>query len=769
MLDRLTDRAKEALGRFKNKDFAVSGKLLAAIVATDGMGTIIAHSIPELKIPKTKKIDLTGLVKEAYYLAAKFEHPYVGTEHLLLALLNVVKSPDYNKARVELVKLNILPSTLNTGAKGRKTPLLDLYGSNLNVRTLKDLDKPLVYREVYESLVAGLLLKTAPNVLLIGQNGVGKRTLVELLARNITSLNVPQQLAGYQIIEFDMLAFMTGVFNKGGNFDAGMIGLTEELRSLGRTILYVKNFQNVFFATAGGFAVPMFYSMFRSALDAIGVRMIATLNDNLYDKIFSENEHMIEDFSVIEVPEPTEKESKKIMETMSLYLSEFHDITISTEMADYIFKKAKNFDTGTSFPKKGVDLMDHCCAYVSLRRGRVPENYKKLVDESFGRLAEMDFQIEHGSYEKALKLRGKIKSDDTKLVSFEKKIFFDKRRVTLTKEDVDSAFEAFKEDKHVEESRVNLTRLALLAQRVKESITGQDEAVDTVTRSLIRSRLGLRSKKRPLGNFLFLGPTGVGKTELAKVIAEVFFGEKSLIRLDMSDFSEKHTVARLVGAPPGYVGYGEGGELTTKISTHPDSVVLFDEIEKAHPDVLNILLQIMEEGELSDMRGTVFDFSRSVVILTSNLGTEILQDNSIGFELVKASGSKISDRLKLNLKKIIKPELLNRFDEIIVFNKLGTEAALRVLDLLIKDITEHLVDQSIKLSVTPEVKQYLLSKGYSEEYGARGLRRTIDKELLDVIATFLLEHKERPLHLKAVIGKSGVVEVSNRAITVKKR
>jgi len=294
--------------------------------------------------------------------------------------------------------------------------------------------------------------------------------------------------------------------------------------------------------------------------------------------------------------------------------------------------------------------------------------------------------------------------------------------------------------------------LGQLAAQIKDSIIGQDSAVDTVTRSLIRATLGLRSKKRPVGNFFFLGPTGVGKTELAKVLAESAFGEDSLIRLDMSDFGEKHTVARLVGAPPGYVGYGDGGELTQKIEDKPMSVVLFDEIEKAHPDVLNILLQIMEEGELSDARGNKFDFTKAVIILTSNLGTEILHKGVIGFdESVLASDDAVESRLKSNLKKILKPELVNRFDEVVVFKRLSQKSQLTIVDLLIADIKQSLKKQKISLNIGVPAKRHLLKKGYSDEYGARSLRRIVERELLDRIAKVLLKTKDRPLRLKAVV------------------
>jgi ATP-dependent Clp protease ATP-binding subunit ClpC len=393
---------------------------------------------------------------------------------------------------------------------------------------------------------------------------------------------------------------------------------------------------------------------------------------------------------------------------------------------------------------------------VILKKSKIPQSYKKLVDKSFEVLNSLDEHVERGQYDTALKLRNDLRGLETKLVNKEEKIFIGESLV-LRVEDVNEAVNTFSDDKRDDVDKIGVAKLSTLSDNIKKKIIGQDHAVDTVVKSIIRARLGLRSRKRTMGNFLFLGPTGVGKTELAKVLADEFYGEKSLIRLDMSDFSEKHNVARLIGAPPGYVGYGEGGELTSKIENRPDSVVLFDEIEKAHPDVLNILLQIMEEAELSDAKGNVFDFSKAVVILTSNLGTEILHNSQIGFEDKNLSDKSVEGRLRFNLKKILKPELINRFDDIIIFRKLRRESQLRVLEVLIKDITTTLGLQRIKLRVSNSTKNHILKTGYSEEYGARALKRTLEKELLDKIAEFLLKHRSKPVELTIDIENNDVI------------
>ncbi len=763
ILERLTQRAKSALLELPQKNKVSGASIASAIIKVDGMGKMLLQTVHGLSIPKKNMISTDDLLKEAYYQSVKFEHMYVGTEHLLLALFKLSDSPDYQRIKLELIKLSVFPNTIKQIDKTRKTPILDAFGENLNQKTIKNIDKPLIYRDAYDSLVASLLLKNTSNVLLLGEPGVGKRTLVELLARNITSLDVPPALAGYQVISFDMLAFMTSLFNKGG-VEVGLAQLADELRSLNRVILFIKNFQNAFFATAMGISVPVFYSMFKSTLAATDVKIIATMSTNLYDRLIAENEHVVEDFGTIEITEPDEDEIKKILESTAMYLSEFHNVEISKAITRLIYKKAKEMDNTDKFPQKGVDLMDHCCTFVILRKSTIPKAYKNMVDQSFDLLSELDAKIGDGRYDKALKLRTQLRKYDAKLTQKEEQIFVSQKRLKLTPEDIKEAVSVFKEDRNIEDTSTSITKLTNLATKVKTKIVGQDEAVDTVAKSLIRASLGLRSRKRPLGNFLFLGPTGVGKTELAKVLAETYYGDKALIRLDMSDFAEKHNVARLVGAPPGYVGFGEGGELTTKIENKPDSVVLFDEIEKAHPDVLNILLQIMEEGELVDAKGATFDFSRAVVILTSNLGTEILHNQEIGFGEAQLTEKSVEGRLRNNLKKILKPELINRFDEVLIFKRLTKEDQTKILDILIKEVLIVLKQQRVAVTITREVKDEVLQLGHSQEYGARALRRTLEKELLDKIAEFLLNHPKRPLNLHISI-VDGKIFVENQRVT----
>lgn len=762
-LNRLTQRAKSVLTSLPKKKRISVANIVTSIKIAKGMGSYIIQNLRTLNASSgIKTVDPKDLIKEAYYQAIKFDHSYVGTEHILLALLKITKSHDFNRVKTELTKLNIFPNTLISIERGKKFPILDTFGVSITSQVLRSLDQKIINRDVYSSLVSTLLLKDSPNVLLVGEPGVGKKSLIELLAKNILSLNIPASLAGYQVIEFDLLSFMSSVFAKSG-FDLGINSLVDELKSYGRVILTIKNFDNLFYATSAGLAVPMFYSMFVSNLQEAKVRIVACMSNSLYEKVTGDNDHIFNGFTVIEVDEPSRRDSVSMLRASADNFENFHGIKISQEVINYVYEQVLDVDSiSLKMPEKGIVLLDHSCTELLIRKNRIPQNYRKLIDTSFDMLVDLDADISMGKYKEALKRREKIRSLEKKLENKEEKMFMRDKILVLTKRDVDRAVKSITNQPLTSE-KVNLKTLSSLSEKIKKRIIGQEKAVDAVARCLVRAKLGLRSKKRPMGNMLFLGPTGVGKTELAKVLSDEFYGSNSLIRLDMSDFAEKHNVARLVGAPPGYVGYGEGGELTTKIEATPESVVLFDEIEKAHPDVLNILLQIMEEGELTDAKGQTYDFSKSVVILTSNLGTEILHNAGIGFENSEISDIKVEKSLMNNLKKILKAELLNRFDEIIVFARLKEKDQYRVLELLINDVKKSLLSQNIKLSVNEKVKEFLLKKGYSQEYGARALRRTLERELLDKIAEYLLKDKHRPLALiTAVVEDSIEITVSKR-------
>lgn len=730
-------------------DYVPALEIYKAIYSSSGLGGIIARQFPKIKIDKDLSINLNSLLKEAYYQASKMEHLYVGTEHLLLALLKIAKHKDFKTVANHLQSSNIFPKAMKMLSDKKENVILNSFGSNLNRTAVKKSSKQVVRKAELDKLIAILLKKSNANPLIVGEYGVGKQSLVDSLVESINSLEVPTFLAGYQIYEFDLMAFASSILNKGG-LELSLSALQEELKGLNRAIIYIKNFQNLFISTSSGMGVPLIYPMFKDLLQNSGINFIATLHSSLYEKLAVDNSFILDSFTVLDVNEPSEEETIQILTHEARMLETFHGVRISSEVIKYIYDSAKSLQMDTFFPQKGVDLLDASCAYVLVSENRVPKDYKDLVDQTVILYGKMDKAVSAGTYEQALKIQTKLDSLEKRLLKYEKSMI-SSQEVEVTNVAVDETLRSLNLKKK-EHELLDKDKLSNLYEQVRKEIIGQDQAVESVVKALIRSGLGLRPGNRPIGNFFFLGPTGVGKTELAKVLAREAFeddGKSHLIRLDMSDFSEKHTVARLVGAPPGYVGYSDGGELTSKIESQPDSVVLFDEIEKAHPDVLNILLQIMEEGELVDAKGNTFEFDKAVIILTSNLGTEILHGREIGF---KDSGSTASDsdvekNLKQNLKKILKPELINRFDEIVVFKRLSKDDQMKILNLLLTKVNEQVREQDVTLHVYRSAKKHLLELGYSQEYGARSLRRVVEKELLDRVAEILLATKKRPIKI----------------------
>lgn len=747
ILDKLTEKAKDVLLELsKNNSSSKDAKsVLEVINNSSGIGKALIQSIPKIKIKLDESVDLNALVQEAFYQAYKLKTSYVGTEHLLLALLKLTGNNDLSLLTKELGKLNSFPSFVKSVESQKRTPILDAFGINLNKKHLSQSEK-VIARDEVDVLISILLQKDNYSPLIVGDLGVGKRSLVNLFVNKLIDNEVPSVLLDTTIIDFDIVGFISSFSNKEG-LEYGISSLTEELETFDKVILYFKNFQSIFVPTQGGLTVPLAFAMIHDQLKDYGVKLIAIMNTPVYEKVVAENEHVLDGFSTISLEEPEDDINKKIIKEKLAELKNFHNIKVEEDVAEFAFNKAKEI-RNAKFPKKVVDLLDQSFTKILLKNSKVPAKYKNLIKKKNLLWEEFNALIEESDFGEALKLKNKFDKANVRLGEVYKEINSSKN-LTLTTEEIDDVLEEMGNIR-IGSKNQDFTHLSKLSESMKKIIIGQDESVGIVVKSLIKSKLGLRNSKKPLGNFLFLGPTGVGKTEFAKALATEFYGQGSLIRLDMSDFAEKHNVARLVGAPPGYVGFGEGGELTEKIEKNPSSVVLFDEIEKAHPDVLNILLQIMEEGELNDAKGQTFDFSKSVIILTSNLGTEFFHKNQIGLTTETFSKELSKNKLLDNLKKVMRPELINRFDEVVIFSQLEKDDQIRILDKQLFELFSILKKQKIDLIVTKAVNDLLIEIGYSKEYGARGLKRMIEKELVNKIAEVLLSNPERPLSLKAV-------------------
>ncbi len=701
-----------------------------------------------MKLDKSKKLNLLDVIKQAFVESSNLKHPYVGTEHLLLAVLSLSGFSEYKEVQKKVVSTGTYPVTPRKGVgTGKKTPILDAFGTNFNTLYGEELRSILVEREEASSLMSVLLQKKKANPLLVGEVGVGKSSIVKLLAQKIANFEVPSYLANTQIIKFELDAFLGSVIGREG-IEAGLSALHDEVVTANNVILFIPDIHSVFTPQGGVF--PSFaLGLFKANILYSQIQVIASTTPNANQKYLLEDDDALNYFTVVKVKEPDKKTTLKIMRETALDLEKFHSVKIFPKIIEEAYDLSeKNLKT-RKFPQKGIDLLDKAASLILLEKSMLPKRYGTLKRRKFLLSESIAKAISAKNFEEAVSLRNKINTIDLQfLKSFEKVA-----KVELTNNYLSLALS---KEIDVPIGRLNHSEEDIykgLEQKLSHRVVGQEKAIRAVAASLVRSRLGLRTKKRPIGNFLFLGPTGVGKTETAKVLAEVVFGINGLIKLDMSDFSERHTVSRLVGAPPGYVGYSEGGELTEKISRNPYSVVLFDEIEKAHPDVLNILLQIMDDGVLVDARGRSFDFTHSIVILTSNLGTELINKEELGFsvkseEKTEDGAQKTENILLQNLRQILRAELLNRLDDIIVFNKLTKRNLKQILNLMLLEVAQNLKEKGFDLKVSKTAKEFILKEGYSDEYGARALKRTIDRLLVDEIAKLLLDGEiHAPAHI----------------------
>lgn len=752
-LTRISIRARGVLQNFSTHQELQLDQLIKHVVEAGGMGARVVKQIPSvLSFVYSKPLPVRALLEEAYFNAMLMSHSYVGTEHLLLAGLILAKFPQSEDVKLEVQKVNSLSVTVKNLKSGEKSSYLVTHAVDLASKYTNYSKDKLVERPELERMFTILLQKHNPNVMLVGEEGSGKKSLIELMAQKISRAETPRDFLGAYVLDFSYNGFVASLPSTVVAYEAALKDLGAEIMELGNVVMAIRRLPNIMMIAS--------FRQFVEYLNATGARFVVCSEDE------PGSEELLAIFSVVEVEEPDKKIVVDILETEARSLEKFFGTKIEADIVDYVYERAKLVLKDQSFPQKGIVLLDKACSMVAFEETRLPADLKILMDSHDKTESKMTELLVSRDYDKASVLHKKLAGIQGKISGSFKELNFQLR--PITKSDIDKALREGKPEDE-KEYKVGAKKLTELERRLKQRIIGQDRAVEVVTKALVRSQMGLRPKNKPVGNFLFLGPTGVGKTELAKVLAHEAFGSDALIRLDMSDFGEKHTVARLVGAPPGYIGYNEGGELTSKIARKPQSVVLFDEIEKAHPEVMNILLQIMEEGQLSDMRGDTYDFSKAVVILTSNLGTEAIHKRDIGYGGGTKSDKAVEERVMQSVKNTIKPELLNRFDEIITFRQLERADSVKILDLLLKEVYAKLTEKGISFTAGSKVKQFLLDKGFSTEFGARALRRTVEKELLDKIAAFLLSSGEneplkredrqdkKPMVIYVEVGEGGLI------------
>jgi ATP-dependent Clp protease ATP-binding subunit ClpC len=706
--------------------------------------------------PRTKRV-----LELSFREARRMGHSYIGTEHLLLGIM---KEGESVAVRI-LIDLGVDPQKLlndivkilkdeTPGASGESkssstysnTPTLNQFGRDLTEMSREGKFDPIIGREKeIERVVQILSRRTKNNPCLIGEPGVGKTAVAEGLAQKIVEGNIPEMLKEKRVVTLDLSAMVAGAKYR-GEFEERLKKALDEIRKAGNVILFIDEMHTIIGAGAAEGAIDA-SNILKPSLARGEIQVIGATTINEYRKHVEKDAALERRFQPIMVGEPSEEETLLILKGIRDKYEAHHRVKITDEALEQAVKLSSRYITERFLPDKAIDLIDEAASRVRLKAFTAPPGLKKLEDkvEKLGK--EKEEAIRCQEFEKAARIRDQEQSLREELEKA-KNDWYQKNRKsngTVNGEDIAEIVSSWTgiPVKSLEEDEAE--KLMKLEDVLHKRVVGQDEAVKAVSKAIRRGRVGLKDPKRPVGSFIFLGPTGVGKTELCKALAEAMFGdENSMIRIDMSEYMEKHTVSRLVGAPPGYVGYDEGGQLTEKVRRKPYSVILFDEVEKAHPDVFNILLQILEDGRLTDAQGRTVNFRNTVIIMTSNVGARLITEpKRLGFTAAQDEKARTYEDMKNNvmgeLKKTFRPEFLNRVDEIIVFHPLDEDHIKSIVGIMIDNLADRLKQNNITIEVTDEAKMLLAKKGFDQTYGARPLRRSIQSLVEDRLAEEMLE------------------------------
>ncbi len=774
-------RHADAIARSSGSPYVGTEHLLLGVLAQessigakllDGAGVTLQKAKLALNINSTPLAALgaKGLsevakltLKMAYEIAQDYNQEYCGTEHILYSILSQKNARASEMLRAMGVEVNTLVSELDqflssqqtngsslehgrTSKKSRKSAL-DFFGTDLTEKARSGKLDPVIGRDAQIARVITILSRrTKSNPVLIGEPGVGKTAIVEGLAARIVAEDVPDSLISKRIIMLDLAGMIAGTKYR-GEFEERLKKVMAELENDKNTIIFVDELHLIVGAGAAEGAMDA-GNMLKPALARGKIQLIGATTTNEYTKYVEKDAALERRFQPVIVPEATASETVSILKGLRKHYEAFHSIRISDEVIEDTVRFAGRYINDRFMPDKAIDLLDEAAAHVRVGKGKTPPELRKSQKELRLLQVRIEDAAANEDYEAAARYKTKASQLSKDIIKLQSK-YQNSRTLSLNSDDVAEVVARITGVPVTKVIRSEARYLLNLEKILSGHVIGQSEAIEAVSKAIRRNRSGISDDKRPIGSFVFLGPTGVGKTELARVLAREFFGSHdALIKIDMSEFGEHHNVSRLMGAPAGYVGYDDGGQLTDKIRRQPYSLVLFDEIEKAHPEVFNILLQILEDGRLTDGKGRAIDFSNTIVIMTSNLGAEKLQKEAdFGFSVrsikdkndLEALHERNASSVLESLRKMMRPELLNRIDKTVVFHALTRDEILKILDLHLDKLSKRLLHQGLAIKLNSAAKKNLMEKGYDVQNGVRPLRRLLENELEDHISRGLLE------------------------------
>lgn len=775
------------LGLIAEEDSVASQVLANLGVAVSKVRSAVEFIVGRGGRPNTSEVGLTPRAKKVIELAVdearRLNHSYIGTEHLLLGLLReregsaagVLESLGVTLERV-LAEVNKLLNASGGQARaiskeGARTPILDQLGVDLtNLARTGKLDIIVGREKECERIIQILSRRTKNNPALIGEPGVGKSAIVSKLAQQIVTGDIPEPLRNKRLVTLDIGSLVAGTKYR-GEFEERLKKVLDEIKSAGNCIVFIDELHTIVGAGAAEGAVDA-SNILKPSLSRGEIQFIGATTLDEYRKYIEKDAGLERRFQPVHVAEPTVEQTVAILKGIKHHYEDYHKLIIHDEALLASASMAARYISDRFLPDKAIDIMDEASSRVRIKKGVVPigiaeaqkalENLRRDKDNAIG---SQQYEMAAEMRDREVQLQSKIKNMEQEWQDTQKK-----ETPIVTKEDIAEVVSMWTGIPVVSLTMDESERLLKMENVIHETIVGQDEAIVTIAKAVRRSRAGLKEARRPMGCFIFLGPTGVGKTALVKALAKFMFNsEDAMTRLDMSEFMEQHNVARLVGAPPGYIGYEEGGQLTEAVRRNPYTVILLDEIEKAHPNVYDILLQIMDDGHLTDAKGRKVDFRNTVMVMTSNVGAELIKrDSAIGFSVQgdedknrQVVYEKMKDKVLAEMKRKFRPEFLNRIDAAIVFHALSKENIREIVNLMLKEAINSMNEKLITLEISAAARDYLGEKGYDPHYGARPLRRVIQQEVEDKLS-------ENVLRGEYDAGSKVLVDFDGEKITIRK-